>query len=189
MSMFSQFDYYVLTFLNSFSFLDPFMLFVSLQFDYFLFLILAVLFYYRGRQETILFLALLVSSWALAMSLKPVFEVPRPEAIRFVTCTTGYSMPSGHSLMSFALATFLHPRAGKYKFLIWAFAITVSLSRIFIGVHFPSDVFVGALIGCIVGFFWLYVEKMLIKYEILGGALESMEESEDEVFDRPLQQP
>ena len=112
--MFSQFDYYVLVFLNSFSFLDPFMLFVSLQFDYFLFLILAVLFYYRGRQETILFLALLVSSWALAMSLKPVFEVPRPEAIRFVTCTTGYSMPSGHSLMSFALATFLHPKAGKY---------------------------------------------------------------------------
>ncbi|WP_229388583.1 phosphatase PAP2 family protein [Methanosarcina sp. DH2] len=187
--MVSQFDYYVLTLLNSFSFLDPLMLFVSLQFDYFLFLILATLFYYRGRQETILFLALLVSSWALAMALKPAFAVPRPEAIRFVACATGYSMPSGHSLMSFALAMFLHPRAGKFKLLVWAFAFTVSLSRIFIGVHFPSDVFVGSIIGFILGFFWLYIEKMLIKSGLLGGALESLEESEDEIFDQPLQQP
>lgn len=187
--MFSQFDYYVLTLLNSFSFLDPFMLFVSLQFDYFLFLILAALYYYRGRQETILFLALLVSSWALALALKPVFEVPRPDTVRFVTCTTGYSMPSGHSLMSFALATFLHPRAGKYRLLVWAFAITVSLSRIFIGVHYPSDVIVGALLGCIVGFFWLYVEKMLIKYGLFGNSLESRQESKEEVFDPTLQQP
>lgn len=185
--MFSQFDYYVLMLLNSFSFLDPFMLFVSLQFDYFLFLILAALYYYRGRQETILFLALLVSSWALALALKPVFEVPRPEDVRFVTCTTGYSMPSGHSLMSFALATFLHPRAGKYRLLVWAFAITVSLSRIFIGVHYPSDVIVGAFLGCLIGFFWLYIEKMLIKSGLFGGTLESMRDGEEEIFDPPQQ--
>lgn len=164
------------------------MLFVSLQFDYLLFLILSVLYYFRGRQETILFLALLVTSWAVAMILKPIFAVPRPEAIRFVTCTTGYSMPSGHSLMSFASAIFLYPRAGKFKFLILIFAFTVSLSRIFIGVHFPSDVFVGALIGCIVGLFWLYVEKVLIKIGVLGETLESLDESEDKVFDQPLQQ-
>lgn len=165
------------------------MLFVSLQFDYFLFLILATLYYFRGRQETVLFLALLVSSWALAIALKPVFAVPRPEAIRFVTCAIGYSMPSGHSLMSFALAAFLHPKAGKFKLLVWAFAFIVSLSRIFIGVHFPSDVFVGALIGFIVGLLWLYIEKLLIKFGFLGGALESLEESENEVFDQPLRQP
>ncbi len=165
------------------------MLFVSLQFDYFLFLILAVLYYYRGRQETILFLALLVASWALALALKPVFEVPRPEDVRFVTCTTGYSMPSGHSLMSFALATFLHTRAGKYRLLVWAFAITVSLSRIFIGVHYPSDVIVGAFLGCLIGFFWLYVEKVLKKSGLFGNSLESRQDGEDEGFDQTLQQP
>lgn len=169
--------------LNSYSFLDPLMRFVSLQFDYLLFLIVAALYYYRGRQETILFLALLISSWALAMALKPVFAVPRPEAVRFVACTTGYSMPSGHSLMSFASAVFLYPRAGKFKLLVWVFAVAVSLSRIFIGVHFPSDVLAGALIGCMVGLFWLYVEKMLIKFGFLKGTLESKEESKDEIFD------
>ncbi|WP_394297763.1 phosphatase PAP2 family protein [Methanosarcina horonobensis] len=123
------------------------------------------------------------------MSLKPVFAVPRPEAVRFVTCTTGYSMPSGHSLMSFALAVFLYPRAGKFKILVWIFAVTVSLSRIFIGVHFPSDVIAGAFLGCIIGFFWLYIEKILVKFGFLGDTLESKEESKDEVFDQPLQQP
>ncbi len=155
------------------------MLFVSHQFDYLLFLIVAALYYFRGRQETILFLALLISSWALAMALKPIFAVPRPEDVRFVACTTGYSMPSGHSLMSFASAVFLYPRAGKFKLLVWIFAVTVSLSRIFIGVHFPSDVLAGALIGCMVGLFWLYVEKMLIIFGFLKGSLGYKEESED----------
>ncbi|HII78943.1 MAG TPA: phosphatase PAP2 family protein [Methanosarcina sp.] len=159
------------------------MMFVSLQFDYLLFLIVAALYYFRGRQETILFLALLISSWALAMALKPVFAVPRPEDVRFVTSATGYSMPSGHSLMSFASAVFLSPRAGKFKLLVWVFAVTISLSRIFIGVHFPSDVLAGALIGCMVGLFWLYVEKMLIKFGFLKGNLESKEERKDEIFD------
>jgi len=187
--MFSQFDYYVLMFLNSFSFLDPLMLFVSLKFDYCLFLIIAMLYYYKGREQTILFAALLVSAWALALALKPVFEVPRPEDVRFVTCTTGYSMPSGHSLMSFALAIFLHPRAGKYKLLVWIFAITVSLSRIFIGVHYPSDVIVGAFIGCMVGFLGLFVEKMLVKYGLFGNSPESRPESKEEIFDPTLRQP
>lgn len=160
--MFSEFDYYILQVLNSFSFLDHFMLFISLRFDYFLFLILAALFYFRGRNEALFYLFLLVVSWDLALALKPIFAVPRPEDIRFVTCTTGYSMPSGHTLMSFASAVFLHPRAGKLKLPVWIFAVLVSLSRIFIGVHYPSDVLVGALIGCLLGLLWLYVEKKLV---------------------------
>jgi undecaprenyl-diphosphatase len=184
--MITQFDYYILTLLNSFTFLDPFMLFVSRQFDSFLFLILCVLFYFRGRQETILFFLLIMFSWASATVLKPVFAVPRPEAIHFVTCDVGYSMPSGHSLISFASATYLSPKAGKFKPLVWIFAITVSLSRIVIGVHFPSDVLVGALIGCAIGFVWLYVEKMLIKPGLSGGAVESTDEDEDEIINRSL---
>jgi len=166
--MFSEFDYYILQVLNSFSFLDQFMLFISLKFDYFLFLILAALFYFRGRNEALLYLSLLVVAWGLALTLKPIFAVPRPEDIRFVTCTTGYSMPSGHTLMAFASAVFLHPRAGKLKLLVWVFAILVSLSRIFIGVHYPSDVLVGALIGCLLGLLWLYVEKKLVNVGIFG---------------------
>ena len=63
--------------------------------------------------------------------------------------------------------------------LVWVFAVTISLSRIFIGVHYPSDVLAGALIGCMVGLFWLYVEKMLIKFGFLKGTFESKEESEN----------
>ena len=66
---------------------------------------------------------------------------------------------------------------------------TVSLSRIFIGVHYPSDVIVGAFIGCLVGFFWLYVEKILIKYGLFGNSPEPLEGSENGFFDQTLQQP
>ncbi|MDD3042895.1 MAG: phosphatase PAP2 family protein [Methanosarcinaceae archaeon] len=165
--MFTEFNYEVLRILNSLSFLDGFMLFVSNSFDYFLFLALALLFYYRGRNEALLYLSLLIVAWGLSKGLKPIFAVPRPEDIRFVTCTTGYSMPSGHTLMSFASAVFLHPRAGKLKPLVWVFAVLISLSRVFIGVHYPSDVLVGAIIGCLLGFFWLFVEKRLARAAFL----------------------
>lgn len=169
--MFSDFDYQVLLALNSVSFLDRFMLFISLGFDYFLFLILASLFYFKGRGDTFLYLAVLFSAWALAKGLKPVFAIPRPEDVRFVTCTTGYSMPSGHALMSFASAAFLHPRAGKAKLLIWIFAVLVSLSRVFVGVHYPSDVLVGAVLGCLIGLFWIYIEKRMAKSGFLREIL------------------
>ena len=87
------------------------------------------------------------------------------------------------------ISDFLYPRAGKFKLLVWIFAVTVSLSRIFIGVHFPSDVFVGAVIGCVIGLFWLYLEKIMVKSGILGGNLGPKDESKDEVFDLPHQHP
>lgn len=139
------------------------MLFISLRFDYFLFLILIFLFYFRGRRDALLYLAVLISGWGLAMGLKPIFAISRPENVRFVTSATGYSMPSGHTLMSFASAVFLHPRAGKFKLPIWAFAILISLSRVIIGVHYPSDILVGAVLGGLLGFFWIYVEKKVGK--------------------------
>jgi undecaprenyl-diphosphatase len=165
--MFSGLDSQILLALNSFSFLDQLMLFISLRFDYFLFLILISLFYFKGRRDTLFYLAVLISAWGLATGLKPIFAVPRPENVRFVTCVTGYSMPSGHSLMSFASAVFLHPRAGKFKLPIWAFAVLVSLSRVFIGVHYPSDILIGAALGCLVGLFWLYVEKKIVKVKFV----------------------
>lgn len=161
--VFSEFNSDILRILNSFPFLDGFMLFVSYNFDSFLFLILALLFFRRGKAEALLYLFLLLAAWGLSNALKLIFAVPRPDDVRFVTCATGYSMPSGHALLSFASAVFLHPKAGYLKPLVWIFAILVSLSRIFIGVHYPSDVLAGAILGSLLGFFWLWLENKLKK--------------------------
>jgi len=61
-----------------------------------------------------------------------------------------YSFPSGHASGSFAIATSLTLRYPDKPVLIaglYAYALTVSLGRIYWGVHYPSDVFTGMLVG------------------------------------------
>jgi membrane-associated phospholipid phosphatase len=65
-----------------------------------------------------------------------------------VGCTRSYSMPSGHAANAFAFsAPFLVMTNSRLKYYFLSIAILVSLSRICVGVHYPGDVLVGALIG------------------------------------------
>lgn len=69
---------------------------------------------------------------------------------------TGKSFPSDHSTIAFAMAfslVFFRPRLGVVFLLA---AIMVALGRVFVGVHFPADVFAGAIIGCL----WAFLAKL-----------------------------
>jgi undecaprenyl-diphosphatase len=58
-----------------------------------------------------------------------------------------FSFPSGHTLHAFAFALLLsafHPALAP---LLWSFAALVGLARVVLGLHFPSDVVFGAVIG------------------------------------------
>jgi undecaprenyl-diphosphatase len=62
------------------------------------------------------------------------------------------SFPSGHAAGTFAFAAFvfaLHRRAGIAAF---GLAVLVAISRVALGVHYPTDVMAGAVVGSIVGF-------------------------------------
>lgn len=61
----------------------------------------------------------------------------------------GYSMPSGHTSIAFATATSLSMAYPKWYVIVPSFlwAGTMGYSRMHLGVHYPSDVLVGALIG------------------------------------------
>jgi membrane-associated phospholipid phosphatase len=77
------------------------------------------------------------------------------EIIHRVGCGSGYSFPSAHATNHFAIATFLiFVFYDKWKpilpiALFWAFII--SFSQIYVGVHYPIDTMVGALLGTTIG--------------------------------------
>jgi undecaprenyl-diphosphatase len=101
-------------------------------------------------------LAVLLTHVMVDLVLKPSIARSRPfDAIldaRVVGARpTTYSFPSGHSASAVAgafVTTLMLPRA---RVLLWALAALVALSRIYVGVHYPLDVGVGALAGLAVG--------------------------------------
>ncbi len=62
-----------------------------------------------------------------------------------------FSFPSGHTMAAFLLATLLVLTVGVSPLLVFAWATLVGMSRVALGVHFPSDVVVGAAIGVGIG--------------------------------------
>ena len=57
-------------------------------------------------------------------------------------------MPSNHAANMFSLAVILSHFYSKYRdILLFFFAVTISFSRVYVGVHFPGDIIVGAFIG------------------------------------------
>ncbi len=93
--------------------------------------------------------AVAVSDPLCARLLKPLFARPRPcvdpEVLAPFGCGSGWSMPSCHAANAFALAAAVGaPWA-------WVLAAIVAFSRVIAGVHHPSDVAVGAVVGSLIG--------------------------------------
>ncbi len=96
-------------------------------------------------------------AWNIALDLKYVVQRTRPIVTDPVSSAPGYSFPSGHAANSAAAATaivimiwpLLTTTAAKVVACSVASAIVVltALDRVFLGVHFPSDVTAGVLVG------------------------------------------
>lgn len=104
-------------------------------------------------------LALLIGALLTNVILKNLVARTRPyevieELILLVGPQSDYSFPSGHSCASFAAAAvYLRMLPGKYGVPAIVLAGLIALSRLYVGVHYPSDVIAGILIGCFSG--WL----------------------------------
>jgi undecaprenyl-diphosphatase len=95
----------------------------------------------------------------LELILKGAFHRPRPVPFFDLPAPASFSFPSGHALFSFCffagLAVLLSPRLAsrKTKLALWVMAIPlilgIGLSRIYLGVHYPSDVLAGYAAGIV----------------------------------------
>ncbi|MBP7184400.1 MAG: phosphatase PAP2 family protein [Saprospiraceae bacterium] len=108
--------------------------------------------------------------------MKPTFKRERPcrsqaDVRLLVSCGSGYSFTSSHATNHFGLAYVFTMLFGlkkfrkrhNYYFYIWAFLI--SFSQVYVGVHYPLDVFFGALFGLLIGFICCSIFNRFAKFE------------------------
>lgn len=94
-----------------------------------------------------------LASAFVTMALKDIIKRNRPYVtypeIEAQAIERSYSMPSGHTSSAFATATALSIACPKWYIIApsFAWASAVGYSRMHLGVHYPTDVFVGAIIG------------------------------------------
>jgi undecaprenyl-diphosphatase len=113
-----------------------------------------------GKRHMALFLCCAVASgFVLGMLLKDFFNRPRPDIVPQAVAVSTSSFPSGHAMMStltyLVLGTLLarSQERGVLKayFLLVAAWLTflVGVSRIYLGVHWPTDVLAGWTVGAV----------------------------------------
>jgi undecaprenyl-diphosphatase len=120
--------------------------------------VICVSHYFRHARTAALLAITMLGVAALDVALKHAFHRPRPVAF-FGATPSSYSFPSGHALGSFcfygilaAILTAHLPGRGA-KFCVWTAAAIlvgmIGLSRIYLGVHYPSDVMAGYCAGAV----------------------------------------
>ena len=121
-------------------------------------------------------LAAVVGGLTLSLGLKACFMRPRPQVVPYLCSVGGSSFPSGHSMMSavvyLTLGALLATRMARRRSKLLLFSVALLLaglvgcSRVFLGVHYPSDVLAGWAAGLgWAAFCWL-LAAMLRHYRL-----------------------
>lgn len=113
----------------------------------------------RKFHVLVLLLVALGGAWVASLLLKSGFNRPRPDLVPHGAVVYNASFPSGHAMLSAAfyltlgaLVARLHPRP-RVKGYVLAMALLITLivgvSRVYLGVHWPSDVLAGWTLGAV----------------------------------------
>lgn len=132
---------------------------------------LGSLWWKHRRQEANIFAIACLGAVILNTGLKLVFRKPRPQLWSHSISETSFSFPSGHALGSFVLYGFiaylLAERYPKFARPIYSLSVIlialIGFSRLYLGVHWPTDIIAGYGLG----FLWLMICLTLLKLQTL----------------------
>lgn len=119
---------------------------------------LALIFVKRHRKTALMLLGGLACSAVVGnLILKNLVARTRPFALNpavnlLISAPTDYSFPSGHTMSSFAAAVILYHADKRFGIPALILAFLIAFSRLYLYVHFPSDIIAGAVIGAVIGY-------------------------------------
>lgn len=126
---------------------------------------------YRWRNTELLFFAFIsafVARFVVVGLIHLFYSRPRPFEVltgvyQLVDHVRGGSFPSGHASLAFAVATAISFYYPKTSIIFFLAAISIGVGRVAAGVHWPSDILVGAAVGIatawLVRFIWKRIEN------------------------------
>lgn len=135
--------------------------------------------YWKRRAWLVLFFFFLTAGtcdYVSASVIKPWVQRDRPcndvvkgHAVELrVECGVGYSFPSAHATNHMGMAVYLVLlfagifRNYKYLFLLWA--LLVSFAQVYVGVHYPSDILAGWILGTPIAIFFFALMRFYMQY-------------------------
>ena len=179
-------DKQAMIFLNNLgsSTFDPFWILVSEKWFWIPLYVIFLYFLYKNFNKKSLFYILLFVALGITASdqianifkfgferLRPCHDPSLEGLLREVKCGGKFGFYSAHSSNSFFVATYLTMLSGKkikqLPYFLFVWSSIVAYSRVYLGMHFPGDIIVGAIMGILLAiFFGILAKKVIKKSEI-----------------------
>ncbi len=179
-------DKQAMIFLNNLgsSTFDPFWILVSEKWFWIPLYVIFLYFLYKNFNKKSLFYILLFVALGITASdqianifkfgferLRPCHDPSLEGLLREVKCGGKFGFYSAHSSNSFFVATYLTMLLGKkinqLPYFLFVWAAIVAYSRVYLGMHFPGDIIIGAIMGILLAlFFGILAKKVIKKSEI-----------------------
>jgi undecaprenyl-diphosphatase len=147
-------------------------------------IVISIYLWLVGKTRLMAFtLAATIGGAVVSMGLKSFFSRPRPDVVPHLSHVYSSSFPSGHSMLSavvyLTLGSLLAAIMPNLKLKIYVLSVAillsvfVGISRIYLGVHYPTDVLAGWLAGLVWALFcWLVARWLQVHGKVEAGPLQ-----------------
>lgn len=174
-SIINNFDMSILNFIRdnlTNPFMDKFMTFITYLGDKgLIWIIIGIILLVQKKYRKVglvLLLGLLLNAILGEVIIKNIVQRPRvfntyPDIHLIIKGPSSYSFPSGHTASSFVAAGILSYYIKDIKYIIYAFASLVAFSRLYLYVHYPTDIIGGIILGTVSAMIVIQLTKIFEK--------------------------